>query len=437
VKRALVLFLGLSLAFAGGCASLKEKAQGWFSRNPAPHKGSGNPEASPPPPDPLDASALGSRGDSHPRGVLAGRVIDTFNQHRPGALVQVVPVEQPESEPIEVLANAEGYFMVQGLQPGRKYRLAARARRGETVLGGTTIASPPNVVVVIKVSEDLPAPEPLSKRRSGSDSVGKTEEPRGPPRPAEQSWAPDAAPKYLHEPEGRASEGAGRAVPGTSPPLGTPWSRPELVAPTPTPSDRSPPVRPEYQTLGPGLVAQQPPKAELPAGAASESSLISAPDRPFAGNECHVSGTRLLDFALPDLSGRGFRFSQQRGKLVLLDFWGTWCTPCMLSVPYLVELQRRYGSKGLEVIGIAYEEGPRSEQVERLQFVKLRQGINYKLLLGGGQDCPVLQRLHIRSFPTLILVDEQGEMVWRSEGLSAKSKAQLEAEIRRRLQIGG
>jgi hypothetical protein len=102
-------------------------------------------------------------------------------------------------------------------------------------------------------------------------------------------------------------------------------------------------------------------------------------------------------------------------------------------MPYLIDLHRRYGPLGLEVVGIAYEDGTHEEQVQRINFVRLRQGVNYKLLLGQGNDCPVMTKLGVHEFPTLILVDASGEILWRGEGLSPQAKARLESEINQRL----
>jgi thiol-disulfide isomerase/thioredoxin len=149
---------------------------------------------------------------------------------------------------------------------------------------------------------------------------------------------------------------------------------------------------------------------------------------------CILSGNRLTDFVLSDLNGQPFQLSQHKSRLVLLDFWGTWCAPCIQGMPYLVDLQRRYAPQGLEVIGIAYEEEmPFSQQVEQVNFIRRRQSLNYKILLGAGDSCPVLTKLDVRTFPTLVLLDEDGEIVWRGEGLSPQNKARLELEITRRI----
>jgi hypothetical protein len=99
----------------------------------------------------------------------------------------------------------------------------------------------------------------------------------------------------------------------------------------------------------------------------------------------------------------------------------------------LTELHRRYGPQGLEVVGISYDDGPVERQVQTLAYVRQRHGIGYRLILGGGDDCPVLRDLGVKSFPTLILLDRDGTILWRGEGLTSQNEQRLEAEIRKRL----
>jgi len=72
------------------------------------------------------------------------------------------------------------------------------------------------------------------------------------------------------------------------------------------------------------------------------------------------NGERSLapDFSLPDLTGRKLDLSSYRGKVVLLDFWATWCDPCRDEIPHFVELQNRYGGQGLQIIGVSMDDGP-------------------------------------------------------------------------------
>ena len=63
-------------------------------------------------------------------------------------------------------------------------------------------------------------------------------------------------------------------------------------------------------------------------------------------------------FSLTDITGRPLKLSDYRGKVVMLDFWATWCGPCRVEIPGFVELQRQYGEQGLAVIGISMDNSP-------------------------------------------------------------------------------
>jgi thiol-disulfide isomerase/thioredoxin len=144
---------------------------------------------------------------------------------------------------------------------------------------------------------------------------------------------------------------------------------------------------------------------------------------------CHFDSKhrRIEDFRLPDLQGKPTRFQDLDADLVLIDFWGTWCQPCVQSIPHLVELQKRYGSQRLKVLGIACEQGDPKDRPAKVAKEARRLGINYPLLLSGMDgDCPLQQALHIQAYPTLILVDRQGRIVWRDQGATPTTLARLD-----------
>jgi len=64
------------------------------------------------------------------------------------------------------------------------------------------------------------------------------------------------------------------------------------------------------------------------------------------------------EFSLPDLTGKTLKLSDYRGKVVLLDFWATWCDPCREEIPHFVELQNKLGDQGFEIIGVSMDDGP-------------------------------------------------------------------------------
>src|SRR5438309_9197060 len=150
---------------------------------------------------------------------------------------------------------------------------------------------------------------------------------------------------------------------------------------------------------------------------------------------CVLTGRQLHNFALNDLGGRPWEYRSHRGRLVLIDFWGSWCVPCLQSVPHLTDLQQRYGGYGLEIVGVAYEQGGSwPEQVQRVDRVRQRLRINYRLLLGSGSQCPVQTQFQIASLPTLVLVDESDQIIWRHEGgLDRARLNELETIVKRQL----
>jgi thiol-disulfide isomerase/thioredoxin len=150
-------------------------------------------------------------------------------------------------------------------------------------------------------------------------------------------------------------------------------------------------------------------------------------------------GNKLENFALRDERGDPWEFKRDfrdvHGRLLLLDFWHSSCQPCLLAIHHLAEFQRIYGPYGLQVVGIAYEPGEIQAQRDRVLGVRGRYHVNYKTLLSGGgyENCPVRKQFQIKQFPTLVLIDDSGKILWRNEGLEDYARMTLEKLIKNKL----
>lgn len=119
-------------------------------------------------------------------------------------------------------------------------------------------------------------------------------------------------------------------------------------------------------------------------------------------------GSPLDDFAFTDYEGKARKLSDFRGKHVLLDFWGSWCKPCVDDLPGLKEAYERYRERGFEIVGIDYEMGKTAETVRPFLAEKGVPWVN-----GTPESVRSLvdDRFRINSFPTLILLDPKGVVI--------------------------
>lgn len=350
-------------------------------------------------------------------GILAGQVLDSWNRKPPATYIQVTPEQsgnEPKAAPIEVAVDAQGYFLIQGLHPGKHYRLIARAKDGEVLLAGSTWATPPNPRVVIRISQDL--------------ATGNT-----PPMPAAPAMPRPAAPANVSAPAWPPKLDPGKPMERPAG-LGAPANgddhsphHPENTAAAPS-ARRDPPTasiagpRNDW-TAGPGAGAAP----SVPTGVLPNSE---PPPIPY----CSLTGRQLNNFALHDLQGQPWEWKQRHNKLTLVDFWGSWCFACIHAIPHLNTLQERYGRYGLDVVGLAYERGSPEQQIESVRRVMQKQPVNYTVLLGGDQlTCPVRSQFRVAAWPSLFLIDETGRIIWQDQGLDQNKAAQLERVIRQKL----
>ena len=120
------------------------------------------------------------------------------------------------------------------------------------------------------------------------------------------------------------------------------------------------------------------------------------------------------DFELKDVNGHVVRLSDYRGKVVLLDFWATWCGPCKIEIPWFKEFEQQNKDKGFAVIGVAMDE----EGWEVVKPYSHASGINYRLVIG---DDDVAQQFGgVDALPTTFLIDREGRIASVHVGLASK-----------------
>jgi cytochrome c biogenesis protein CcmG/thiol:disulfide interchange protein DsbE len=134
----------------------------------------------------------------------------------------------------------------------------------------------------------------------------------------------------------------------------------------------------------------------------------------------HVVATVAPDFTLKDLDGKDVSLNQYKGKVVLINFWATWCDPCRIEIPWLIEMQQKYGDKGFTVLGVAMDEEGRSEVApfvakERFNVNGQKLPMIYPILLGN--DAMADKFGGLLGYPTSILISRDGKQIKRITGL--------------------
>jgi thiol-disulfide isomerase/thioredoxin len=131
------------------------------------------------------------------------------------------------------------------------------------------------------------------------------------------------------------------------------------------------------------------------------------------------------DFTLESLDGKSMRLSDLRGKAVLLNFWATWCGPCKIETPWLVELQNQYGHEGLQVVGVEMGDDGKDEITK---FMK-DMGMNYPVLI--GKEAVGEAYGGVPALPETFFIGRDGKIVDKIIGL--KGKGEIEDSIKKAL----
>ncbi len=130
-----------------------------------------------------------------------------------------------------------------------------------------------------------------------------------------------------------------------------------------------------------------------------------------------------LDFTMKDVDGKDVSLQSYKGKVILLDFWATWCGPCKVEIPHFIEFQQKYGPKGLQVVGISVD-----DPVDKLAPYVKEMGMNYPVLQGLGHDAVQDAYGPILGIPVSVMISRDGKICATHTGLTSKDVFATEIE---------
>jgi cytochrome c biogenesis protein CcmG/thiol:disulfide interchange protein DsbE len=146
---------------------------------------------------------------------------------------------------------------------------------------------------------------------------------------------------------------------------------------------------------------------------------------PVAGYAIPQKGQPAPPFKVVTTSGQQVTLANYQGKVLILDFFASWCQPCKRSIPHLMELNRKYGKRGLQILGLSLDE-EKDDLVDFITPLKL----NYPAAL-ADEDLQI--EYGLRSIPTLFIISKKGIIADKYMGLTDQAKINVEITIKRLL----
>src|SRR5271168_3857695 len=159
---------------------------------------------------------------------------------------------------------------------------------------------------------------------------------------------------------------------------------------------------------------------------ADKATRISAKNRPAgAAPAAEADNKPAPDLTLKDIDGKDVSLAQYKGKVVLVNFWATWCDPCRTEIPWLINMQSKYGPKGFTVLGVAMDEEGKSVvapfvQKEKFDVNGTPSLMSYPILIGN--DAAGEKFGGLLGFPTSVLISRDGKQIQRITGIISKEE---------------
>ncbi len=142
---------------------------------------------------------------------------------------------------------------------------------------------------------------------------------------------------------------------------------------------------------------------------------------PLAAKQPMV-GTKAINFTLKKFDGSNFTLSQLKGKVVVLDFWATWCPPCREELPFLDILNQKYGNKNFEVVAVNIDNKPD----KAYEFLKQ---ISVKLIPVWDEKKQVVNAYDVETMPTTFIIDKEGRIRFIHSGFEAENFVEYRKQI--------
>jgi len=140
--------------------------------------------------------------------------------------------------------------------------------------------------------------------------------------------------------------------------------------------------------------------------------------------------TVAAEFRLPDIDGKNVSLTDFQGEIVVLDFWATWCEPCIAQIPKLNALNDEYAHRGVRVLGVVVESG----SVKDIRQFLLKHKVGYPVLIGNDA---VVNKYKVSVFPTTVVIDTRGRIHKKYVGERSVKQHDLENDIRTLIAAGG